>query len=133
MPKQTTATIVILGLLVASSCSPSGPSTVGPSVPTLPPRTPPSPPPNYIDSFVADRTTVGSGETVTLSWSVSGTVSYCSMSTGIPPDTRVLIADRLPTVGSLQLRPTETKWYALVTHLEDGRAVLEANIRILVE
>ena len=124
--------IVTLAVLSTGSCSRDAPTAAAPTS-TMPPRTPPSPPPNNIESFVADRTTVRKGDTVTFSWAVSGTVSYCKIWTGIEPEPRVLVADGLPPIGSLRVVPTGTAWYGLVTYLADGRAILESDIRVVVE
>ena len=125
--KRTAVVIVVLVLLNSGGCSPSGPNNV------LPPRTPPSRAPNTIDRFTADPPTTHAGEAVTLSWAVSGTVDHCTLSTGIEPSPRIVIAERLPAAGGLVVHPTETTWYALVTYLEDGRAVVESNVRVVVE
>lgn len=121
--------IVTLAMLSTGGCSRDVPT----AAPTPPPPGPLSPPPNNIESFVADRTTVRKGDTVTFSWAVSGTVSYCRLWAGIEPEPRLLVADNLAPLGSIRVVPTVTAWYGLVTYLADGRAVLEGDIRIVVE
>jgi hypothetical protein len=130
--RRNALVIVALGAVTVSRCSTEGASLMPPT-PTLPPRTAPSPPPNTIDSFGPDQATVKKGQPVTLFWAVSGTASYCKVWTGVEPGPRVLIADRLPLVGMLQVVPEETTWYGLVTYLADGRATLEADVQVVVE
>ncbi len=133
MAKRTALVIGTLAILSAAGCSRDVP-TAAPPTPTAPPPGPLTPPPNNIESFVADRTTVRKGDTVTLSWVATGTVSYCRIWSGIEPEPpRLLVADGLAPVGSLRVVPTVTGFYALVTYLADGRAVLEADIGIVVE
>jgi hypothetical protein len=129
--------VLALILVMEGACSGERPSRAsGPSAllpPTPPPRRSPSPPPNSIVRFEADRTNVQAADTVTLSWVVTGIVDHCTISTGIPPTPRVPVAEDLLPIGKLRVRPRKTTWYALTTYLQDGRAVLESDVLVVVE
>lgn len=82
----------------------------------------PTPQPPVIEAFVANPTSIPSGESSNLSWSITGATS----ATIDPPGVSVS-----PTNGTLVVNPTETTTYILTATNADGSDTAQTTVTVL--